>query len=173
DRLTDFLPRLGIDRRRRSLFPDFLVAALERAVTLAEVDGVAVAIAEHLNLNVARLGQVFLDVDAVVAERCFCLSPGSCQCDFELLRRAGHLHAAAAATGSGLDEDGEPHVLGNAKRFCLVPHGAIRPRNDGNTELFRRFLRLDLVSHHPDMFGRWADEGYAVLLQDLSEAGVL
>ena len=46
-----------------------LVAALERAVALAEMDGVALAVAEHLELDVARVAEIFLDIDGVVAER--------------------------------------------------------------------------------------------------------
>ena len=47
---------------------DLLVAALQRAVALAQMDGVALAVAEHLNFDVARLGQILLEIDAVVAE---------------------------------------------------------------------------------------------------------
>ena len=43
--------------------------ALQRAVALAEVDGVALAVAEHLDLDVARLLQILLDVDGIVVER--------------------------------------------------------------------------------------------------------
>ena len=50
------------------LFPDLLVAALQRAVALAEMDGLAVAVADHLDLDVARLAEIFLHVDGVVAE---------------------------------------------------------------------------------------------------------
>jgi hypothetical protein len=44
------------------------VPALQRAVALAEMDGVALAVAENLDLDVARLLQVLLDVDGIVAE---------------------------------------------------------------------------------------------------------
>ena len=45
------------------------MAALERAVALAEVDRLALAVAEHLEFDVARVGEIFLHVDGVVAER--------------------------------------------------------------------------------------------------------
>jgi hypothetical protein len=44
------------------------VAALDRALALAQVDAVAVRIAEDLDLDVARLLDELLDEDAVVAE---------------------------------------------------------------------------------------------------------
>ena len=40
------------------------MAALDRAVALAEVDHVAVGIGEHLDLDVARIVEVALEVDA-------------------------------------------------------------------------------------------------------------
>jgi hypothetical protein len=44
------------------------VAALHGAVALAEVDDVAVRVAEDLELDVARALEVLLDVDGAVAE---------------------------------------------------------------------------------------------------------
>ena len=62
------LALLGVEGGRGRLLHDLLVAALQRAVALAQVDGVALAVAEHLDLDVARLGEVLLEIDAVVAE---------------------------------------------------------------------------------------------------------
>ena len=60
--------QLGVDRRRRRLLDELLVAALDRAVALAEVDDVAVRVGEHLHLDVARVDDQLLDVDARVRE---------------------------------------------------------------------------------------------------------
>ena len=56
-------------RRRRRLLEDLLVAALDRAVALAEVDAVAVAVDRDLDLDVAVLVEPLLEVERVVAER--------------------------------------------------------------------------------------------------------
>ena len=48
------LAQLGVERRRRRLLDQLLVAALERALALAEGEHVAVVVAEHLDLDVAR-----------------------------------------------------------------------------------------------------------------------
>ena len=45
------------------------MAALQRAVALVEMDGVAVRVGEHLHFDVARRGDIFLDQHAPVAER--------------------------------------------------------------------------------------------------------
>ena len=61
--LTDPLARiLGHSGRRR--FDELLVPALDRAVPLAEVHDGAVRVGEHLDLDMARVIEVPLDVDA-------------------------------------------------------------------------------------------------------------
>ncbi len=53
----------------RRLLDHLLVAALHRALALAQVTAWCRAVAEHLDLDVARPYDVLLDVDRVVAER--------------------------------------------------------------------------------------------------------
>ena len=58
----------GFEGRGGRFLPDLLVPALERAVALAEMDGAALAVADHLDLDMVRLGEIFLEIDAAVAE---------------------------------------------------------------------------------------------------------
>src|ERR1051325_9722805 len=60
---------LGRDHRRGRFLEDLLMAALKRAVALAEMDRIALAVAEDLELDVARIAEILLDIDGVVAER--------------------------------------------------------------------------------------------------------
>ena len=69
DRLADRVARAGVERGRGAFLPDLLVAALQRAIALAEMDGMALAVAKHLDFDVARALEIFLDIDGVVAER--------------------------------------------------------------------------------------------------------
>ena len=73
-----------VDRRRGGLLDDLLVAALDRAVALAEVDDVAVAVGEDLDLDVARVGQVALEVDRRVGEELLALARGALEGGLEL-----------------------------------------------------------------------------------------
>ena len=57
-----------VHRRRRRLLDDLLVPPLHRAFALAEVDDVAVLVAEHLDLDVPRALDEALDEHPVVAE---------------------------------------------------------------------------------------------------------
>src|SRR5579863_4712513 len=66
--LAHLRARLGVKQWTRRFFDDFLIAALDRALALAEIDDVAVLVAQNLNFDVARIGNEFLDEDAVVAE---------------------------------------------------------------------------------------------------------
>ncbi len=97
--------RLGIDERARRLLDDLLVAALDRAFALAEMHDVAVRVAEHLDLDVARLLDVFLDKDPVVAKARFRLVLRAAEplAQFGIVMRDAH--ALAAAAGRGLDHD--------------------------------------------------------------------
>ena len=66
-RLVQRTPGLLGQVRARRLLDDLLVAALDRAVALAE-DEDAVAVTEHLHLDVAAVLDVRLDEDGAVAE---------------------------------------------------------------------------------------------------------
>ena len=68
-RAADRLARRLVHARRGGFLDHLLVAALERAVALEQVDDIAVAVAEHLHFDMARAVDPFLEQDAVVAER--------------------------------------------------------------------------------------------------------
>src|SRR5262249_49271801 len=66
--LAHFLARRRVDQRARGLLHDLLIAALDRAFALAEMNDIAVLVSQHLNLDVARIDDIFLDEYPVVAE---------------------------------------------------------------------------------------------------------
>ena len=66
---ADAGPGRGVQQRRRRLLDHLLVAALQAAFALAEVDDVAVAVGEHLHLDVAGAQHESLEEQRVVAER--------------------------------------------------------------------------------------------------------
>ncbi len=59
------------------------------------------------------------------------------------------------------------------RRFRVAGDAAVGARHDGNAELLRRALGLDLVAHQADMLGLGADELHAVIAEDFGKAGVL
>ena len=92
-----------IDGRGRFL-EHLLVAALQRAIALAEVDRVAFAVAEHLEFDVPRVGEIFFHVDGVVAEGGARFGRRLAHQAFELVLVGHDLHAAPAAARRRLDQ---------------------------------------------------------------------
>ena len=89
DRAAQLAPHLLGDRDRRAFLEQLLVAPLDRALALAEVDDGAVMIAEDLELDVARVLDVLLDVDVADAEGRFRLALRGLQRLRQLRRRRG------------------------------------------------------------------------------------
>ena len=164
---------LGVDDRGGRFLQHLLVAPLQRAVALAEMNGAALAVAHHLHLDVARMGQILLDVDGVVAERGACLRAGVGERVGEFVGARGHLHAASAAAGRCLDQHRVADLGGDLARRRVVADGTLRTRNHGNAKAGGGALRLDLVAHDADVVGARTDEGDVVRLKDFGEAGVL
>jgi len=57
-----------VEQRRGCLFNDLLIAALDRAFALAEIDHMPMLVAEHLDFDVTRIDDELFDEDAIVAE---------------------------------------------------------------------------------------------------------
>src|ERR1019366_5144837 len=66
--LTHALPGLRVDDDRGRLLEDLLMAALDRAFALAEVNDIAVGVGEYLDLDVPRFLDVALEKDGGVAK---------------------------------------------------------------------------------------------------------
>ena len=118
----------------RGFLDHLLVAALETAITLEQVDDIALAVAEHLHLDMARALDVFLDQDMGIAEA---------GCRFALARGKGigkvccrlhQPHPLAAAAGHGLDQHRIADLcgaLGQEAGLLILAHVARGHRNAG------------------------------------------
>ncbi len=104
----------------RGFLDHLLVAPLERAVALEQVDDIAVAVAEHLHLDMARREDVFLDQHAVVAERARRLALGAFERVVELPGLVDSAHALAAAARNRLDQ----HWIADRIGFLLEVDGS-------------------------------------------------
>src|SRR4029079_16601493 len=91
------------DGRRRRLLEDLLVAALDRAVAFAEVDPVSVAVAQHLELDVARTLDQPLQDEPVVAERRERLASRGREAVLDRCRAPDNAHALAATARGGVE----------------------------------------------------------------------
>src|SRR5690606_22491487 len=110
-----------------------LVAALDRAVTLAEVDNVAVAVGQYLNFNVPGILKVTLDVDAIVGEELLALASGALKGLLQLFGATSYtepLSAAAACCLAGNRVAGRLCLGTSLFEVCGRGGGA---GNDGHT----------------------------------------
>ena len=103
--------QLGRQVRRRRDLDHLLVPPLDRAVTLEEVDHVALGVGEDLHLDVPRLRDRLLDEHGRVAEGALALA----HADLDRLAQVGRVvhpaHAAAATAGDRLHEQRVAELL--------------------------------------------------------------
>ena len=160
-----------VKKRAGRFLDDFLVAPLDRALAFAQVDAVAVLVAQHLDLDMARLGDELLDEDPVIAKA----GRGLVLRRLETLTRfvvvPGDPHSLAAATGAGLDHHRIPDLVGDFHCLVGILDQTHVSRHGRNTGLGREFLRGDLVAHSLDCALGRTDEGHARRVQRLGELG--
>ncbi len=171
--LAHRLAGLGVEHRRGRLFQQLLVAPLQRAVALAQVDHVAVFVGEDLDLDVPGVLQVTLHVDLGAAERKFRL-PGCarrtrpCASLF-----AAHHPKAAAAAPFGRLQRHRPAVFGGEGTDGLRSGDrALRTRDAGDIGLGSDPAGGELVAGGLDRLRRGADPGQSGVDDRLGEAGV-
>ena len=86
-----------VEERGRRAFNDLLVAALDRAVALVEMDQRAVGVAEDLHFNVSGVDHQLLEIDLVLAEGGLGLALGRLDRLQEAVLVLDRPHAATAA----------------------------------------------------------------------------
>ena len=108
---TDPIPQRGRQIRGGRQFDDLLMAALDTAVALEQVNDVAVGVGEDLHLDVARVDDGLLEEHPGVAERRRRFAAGRFGGLPQYLRFGDPAHPAATAAGDGLDEQRVGHGL--------------------------------------------------------------
>ena len=133
----------------------------------------AVLVAQHLDFDVARIGDEFLDEDAVVAKTRFRFRAGAGKTLFQLGAAMGDAHALAAAAGGGLDHHRIADLVGDFFRLCIVLDDAEMAGHGRDLGGGGRALALDLVAHGGDRLGIGPDEDDAGFGQRLGEGSAL
>jgi hypothetical protein len=122
------------------------VAALDRALALAEREHAAVRVAEHLDLDVPRGRHELLDVDAAVAEGRLGLGARGAERVFEVVRARDEPHPFPPPPAERLEEHGKPSSAA-AARSVREPDRAVGARDERDTRRAHRLLRAHLVAH--------------------------
>src|SRR6185312_299950 len=171
--LADPLAHLLVHVRSGGLLDHLLVTALDRAVALAKVDHVAVRVGQDLDLDVTRVLEVALDVDAVVGEELLAFAGGALEGLLEVVGRHRHAEALAATAAGGLAGDRVTGFLGLLAGIVDGLGDLGRARDDRDAGGLHDLARPRLRAHLFDRLGRRADPGDAGLSAGAGEVGVL
>ena len=144
-----------------ALLQHLLVAALDRAVALPEVDRRPVAVGQDLDLDVARALDIALAEDAAVAEARLRFPARRLERLLELVGRPHDAHSAAAAPRGGLDDQRVADLVRLARL------------DDGDAGLAGKPLGLELVAGRADRLRAGADEDEPGRVHGLGEVAVL
>src|SRR5207237_279790 len=161
------------DRDRRRFLEQLLVPALNRALALAEMHHRTVMIAEHLELDMAWVLEVFLEIHVADAERRFRFALGGLERLRELARGANHAHAATAAPGHRFDDDGIPELSRDLRRLFLAVDGTVASGQHRHARFLHGAPRARLVAEQPDHVRGRSDELDVARLADLREIRAL
>src|SRR5436190_22882354 len=96
------------------------MSPLDRAIALAEVQHVAVPVAEDLKLDVARVCEIFLNIDVAIPEGAERLRARELKRPAEVVGVLGDAHSLPATASRGLDDDGKADLRRERQRFIYV-----------------------------------------------------
>ena len=161
------------NHRRRRLFDDLLVPALERALALTERDHLAVPVAEDLDFDVTRPLDELLEKDRVIAERRQRFGARQTVGLFELVRSADDAHPLAAAAGRGFEDHRIADPPGGFARRREIRERAVRARHHRHSGGDHPLARRGLRAHRRDRLRRRTDERDAALAAERRELGAL
>src|SRR5262249_18259596 len=136
----------------------------EAAIALAEMRDRPAAVADDLDLDVARVGDGLLDVERAVPEGSLGFRSAARPCLLEVLRFPDDAHPAAATAGDRLHHDrragSEPGEEGSRLLQRRRPR---RPAEHGDAAPRRQRTRRSLVAEERERFGMRTDEDEAVV----------
>lgn len=154
DGVSDFLREvLG-----RSNLDDLLVSALDRAVTLIQVDNVAVVVTEQLDLDMLGLVEEALYEDGAVAKGRLGLGSCSLEVFLQALVVANNSHTTTTAAISSLDDDREAILISEGLNLFVFFYSSLGSRDDRDASSNGKLASRDLVAKSIDHIWGGADK---------------
>ena len=167
------LPKRVVEAGRRRRLDDFLIAQLNRAVALVQVQDVALAVGQDLHLDVAWTLDQFLYEQGTIAEGARGLTAAAFERLGHGLRVPDLAHAPATTTARGLEHDGVAQLLRGGCSAISRFQSFAATGHDGNPERRRQRAGADLVTEQGQRLRRRADERQTRSGAAVSESGVL
>jgi len=162
--LTAVSPQLRVHRHRGTLLHDLLMAALDGALALEQVEGVPVPVRQDLKLDMAGFLDELLEIDLVIPEGGPRLTPGRLHGFLQGGLVPHDSHSLAPPAAGRLDENRVADLRGFGSEFldriALGPHSG----NHGDLRRHHGLPGFGFRSQKPDGLGRRPDEHDPALL---------
>ncbi len=158
----EFGALFGRQVRGGGALDDLLVAALDRAVALEEMDHITMRVTQNLALDVAGALDELFQIDFVLAEGGLGFTLAFVHFTQQLLGSRSRAHAATAAAPGRLEHDGIADLFGQPLDFVFVVRQRVGCRNDRNADRDGEIARGDLVAELAHRLRLRADEDDAV-----------
>src|SRR4029077_3935084 len=139
-------PLIG-ERHRWRLFDEFLVAPLNTALTLTEVQNIAVAFAQYLKFDVPRALDELFQVNIRDAERLLGFVAGRFPKRQKFLPGADPAPPPSAAASGGLDDQGIPDAARFCRRGVRIADDAVAARHNGHPGRSHLAASMILLAH--------------------------
>src|SRR3954454_13395799 len=120
---------------------------LNRAFAFAEHFDVAMMICDHLELDMPRCRDEFLDIDVAVRERSRCFGLRLNETRFEFGFAVDDAHATTTASGSGFHDHGITDLAGDLESLLRSSDHALRSRKDWNAGFLHQRASPLLKAH--------------------------
>ena len=148
--LAHRLTRSVCDEGRRRFFNHLLVAALNGALALIEVNHMAVAVADQLDFDMARLFHKLFNEHAVVAKAAARFIAAGGKAFKRLFVVVRHPQTLAATARAGLDHHRVSNALRNFNRFFRRFNRVVHAGYAVDACRSRQLFRFNLVTHGRD-----------------------
>ena len=142
----------------RSDFDDLLVSSLDGAVTLVEMDNVALVVTEELDLDVLGFVEEALDEDGAIAEGALGLGSGALKGFLQVGLLAHDTHTTTTTAEGSLDDDREAIFVSELLDLLKRADSVLGTRDDRNATLDGQFPGRDLVAELLNDLGLRANE---------------
>ena len=167
-------PNRRRQRWRGGHLDDLLVAALKRAVPIAEAADAAVAIRRHLHFHMAGVGQELLHVDVRNAEGRLRLGLGAGEGFVDFVNVPNDAHAAPATTPGGFEQHRRAcRQIGEEALGCLDIHRCREAGRHRHVVLLGQAPGLRFVAEQRERSRRGPHELQARRFARTGEGGVL
>jgi len=146
---------------------------LQGAFALEQRQQIAVAVADDLHLDVARVLDVFLDQHAIVAEGRLRLALGADDRGGKFAGRVDDTHATAATAGGRLHQHRKADSVGGRSQGRLVLSFPVITRHQRHAGLFHQGLGSGFRTHCDHHIGGGADEHQSCIHASLRKPSIL